>query len=76
MIEHDDRAARMLEGREHIAEFTSVNGRLEIEFEGSEADSVALLREMILQDIPIKAFYEHRMDVEDILLKVDARTVS
>ena len=65
-----------LRTREHIAAVTALPGRLEIDFAGQEADSAELLRALVDRGAPVRAFYETRLDVEGILLRVGAREAS
>ncbi len=55
-----------------------VHGRtvLRFEFDGDDADAARLLASLIQRGLPIKAFYERKRGVEDIMLNVGAREVS
>ncbi len=73
------------EWRSHVARVESsdgvssveLNGRgVEFDFGGSEADATALLKQLVIDGLPISAFFERRVGVEDILLHVGAKEVS
>lgn len=49
---------------------------LELMFAGDERDAAALLAVLIHRGLPIKAFYERKRGVEDIMLQVGAKEVS
>lgn len=49
---------------------------LEFDFHGDDADAAELLTTLIHQGLPVKAFYERKRGVEDIMLRVGAREVS
>ncbi len=61
---------------EGVSGVIEVDGRFEFDFEGSDQRVAELLRFLIQEKAPVKAFYERKMGVEDILLKVGARMVS
>lgn len=45
-------------------------------FHGSDEDVAELLRQLVHENVPMKAFYERRMGLEDILQQVGAKEVS
>ncbi len=51
-------------------------GRIALNFDGTDAEAAELLRELVRREVPVKAFYERKMDVEEILLQVGAEEVS
>jgi ABC-2 type transport system ATP-binding protein len=59
-----------------VSDVIQADGRIEFDFDGDEAQVVELLRQMIAGEIPVQAFYEDRMGVEDIMLKIGAKEVS
>ncbi|MEM1027696.1 MAG: ABC transporter ATP-binding protein [Planctomycetota bacterium] len=49
---------------------------LEFEFQGDDREAAELLSALIHHGLPVKAFYERKRGVEDVMLKVGAREVS
>ena len=76
VIETDPRAVDVALAFARVTEAVSVDHRLEIVFEGDGADAAELLAHLVREKITVKAFYESRMNVEDIMLKVGADEVS
>jgi len=68
--------------REGLAEWSGVESvsatdhTLDLEFVGDDRDASALLAAMVGRGVPIKAFYEKKRGVEDIMLEVGAKEVS
>ena len=61
---------------EHVLAVEGVDGRIEIDFSGDHDASADLLARLVGQGVRVRAFYERRMDMEDILLKIGAKEVS
>ena len=50
--------------------------RIRFGFQGSDDELAALLRALVLAELPVLSFHEERMNLEDIVMKVGAREVS
>lgn len=59
-----------------VSEVEARNGKCEFKFDGSDEDAAALLKRMVEQKLNVKAFYERRQGVEDIMMQIGAREVS
>ena len=66
----------LLKDQPHVNGVETVDGRVEIDFAGDDQQASRLLAQLVRADMPIKAFYERKMDVENIMLRVGAREVS
>ncbi|MCL4211096.1 MAG: ABC transporter ATP-binding protein [Phycisphaeraceae bacterium] len=71
-----DAAIAWLTDRGQVSGLERINGRVEFDFTGTDDDVVELLRLLVATGAPVRGFFEKRMGVEDILLKVGAREVS
>ncbi len=60
----------------HVTAAVSTDHRLEIDFAGGDEDAADLLAHLLRERVPVKAFYEAKTSVEDILMKLDVREVS
>jgi len=77
LIGEQDGHAGWLREQTHVVEvLAETAGRLDVAFAGEEADAAELLRALVTRGAAVRSFYETRLDVEDILLKVGAREVS
>lgn len=71
-----DSAIAWLTERGQVSGLERINGRVEFDFTGTDEDVVELLRLLVASGAPVRGYFEKRMGVEDILLKVGAREVS
>ncbi|MCC6680928.1 MAG: ABC transporter ATP-binding protein [Phycisphaeraceae bacterium] len=71
-----DIAQRLLGERGIVVSVDAAIGRIILEFPGTEAELPGLLAALVTGGVSVKAFYEKKMGVEDILLRVGARRVS
>ena len=65
-----------LSARQEISAAVAKGRRLEFSFAGEEREVATLLASLIGEGLPVRAFYEQRRGVEDVVLKVGAREVS
>lgn len=66
-----------VDGLANEAVGTDITGqKLELIFAGDERDAAQLLAALVNLGLPIKAFYERKLGVEDIMLQVGAKEVS
>lgn len=59
-----------------VTDVTMSDHQLDLAFTGDERDAAALLTVLVQRGLPIKAFYERKRGVEDIMMEVGAREVS
>lgn len=59
-----------------VTDVEHANGRCEFTFAGTDDEAAALLADLVRGGVPVKAFYERKRGVEDIMLQVGAREVS
>jgi ABC-2 type transport system ATP-binding protein len=71
-----DGLAAAMAGWPNVSAAEAVNGQIEVEFDGGEADRAELLAKLVGEGVRVKAFYERRMNVESIMLNIGAREVS
>ena len=76
MIEVHERAMDLVKSHPNTLDATTTDHRIEVAFTGTHSDAADLLSLLVKEDVRVKAFYEKRMDVEGILLKVGAKEVS
>lgn len=76
IVDPAPRTIDWLSAMEKVEEVLRIEDRFEFDFTGTDQDVAELLRFMVQEGAPVKALYERRMGVEDILLKVGAREVS
>ncbi|MEX2214575.1 MAG: ABC transporter ATP-binding protein [Phycisphaeraceae bacterium] len=76
LIEVHERMMEIVKGHPNTLDATTTDHRIEVAFTGTHHDAADLLALLIKESVRVKAFYEKRMDVEGILLKVGAREVS
>lgn len=69
-------AEQILPGRPGVLKVTREDSTLILEFEGDDEDLAGLMTYLIGSGIAVTRFVESRMDVEDIMLSLDARRVS
>lgn len=67
---------KWLNEQDNISGIATKNGRVDFDFQGTDAEAAQLLKKMVTENIPVKSFYERHMGVEDILLKVGAKATS
>ncbi len=71
-----DAAAARIEGREGIANVTTEGDRCEFESTLPDDAAAALLAELVRADIRVRAFFERKRGVEDVMMHVGASEVS
>lgn len=71
-----EQVRRVIDDHHSIANIQSVDGRFEFDFSGDDDAVIELLRQLVQADLGVKAFFERRMGIEDILLSVGAKEVS
>ncbi len=76
LLEDGDRAVESIRARDGVRSLVRNDGRLEVAFDGTDADVATLLTALVRDGIAIKAFYERRPDIEQIMLRVGAREVT
>ncbi len=69
-------AALILRARDQLTNVEAVDGRCDFESTLSDEESAELLIELVHAGIAVKAFYERRRGVEDIMMHVGATEVS
>jgi len=76
-VVHSDRdAAALLRSMEEVVTVDFVKEGIRIDLDGLDRDASRILKRLVEADIPVKGFFEQRMGVEDIFMKVGAREVS
>ncbi len=75
LLQPDERALALFDELEGVSVAERSEERVELDFAGTDAEAVELLRRLVREGLPVKAFHERHMDVEDILLQVGAREV-
>ncbi len=76
LLERPKRDGEWLREHPRVQEVTHERDHITLSFDGDDEEAAALLRQMVERDLPVKAFYERKMDVEDILLQIGAEEVS
>jgi len=76
VMDHLDTAAALLAARGKVTMTDNGHRRLTLEFTGEERELPGVLALLVDSGVPVKAFYERKMGVEDIMLRVGAREVS
>lgn len=69
-------AAAAIRGREGYIDILCVDGRCSFETALPEEDTARLLAELVTAGVLVKAFYERRRGVEDVMMQVGASEVS
>jgi ABC-2 type transport system ATP-binding protein len=69
-------ALAVLRAKPGVGQVTNGQQKLEFEYDGDDVSAALLLTSLIQNGIRVKAYYERRMGVEDILLRVGAKEVS
>lgn len=76
ILSETSKAEACLAGHPHIESCESEGQSVRIRFSGDDEEAADLLAKLIHDGVRVKAFYEDKMDVEDIFLKVGAREVT
>jgi ABC-2 type transport system ATP-binding protein len=76
LLEPGETFAAALHELTGVSAVAALDHRLEVDFIGDERDAAALLARLIQQGLPVRAFYENKRGVEDVMLRVGAREVS
>jgi len=76
LLVFDERAVALIERALKVKQIRVKGSQILVAFEGSTKEAAELLATLIQERIYVKAFYEHKTDIEDIFLKVGAREVS
>ncbi len=74
--EFERHEAGLREVLEPVGEVRVLERGLGVAFAGDERAAAELLRALVDRDLPVTAFYERRMGVEDIVRRIGAREVS
>ncbi len=74
--EFERHEAGLREALEPIGEISVFERGLGVAFAGDDRAAAELLRALVGRDLPVTAFYERRMGVEDIVRRIGAREVS
>ena len=74
--EFERHEADLREVLEPVGEVRLLERGLGVAFAGDERAAAELLRALVGRDLPVTAFYERRMGVEDIVRRIGAREVS
>ncbi len=75
VVEVHERGVLIARTHPHVVNAVSTDHRLEIDFSGGHEDAADLLKLLISEQVRVKAFYEKKFDVEDIMLQVGGREV-
>ena len=59
-----------------VRDVRAANGRLDIDIEGDDTVVTELLARLVRAGAPVRAYYEQKMTMEDIMLQLGAREVS
>ena len=65
-----------LAGSPGVRSYVATDHQFEITFEGDDAEMAGLLQSLVARGVPVRTFTEHRMDVEDIVVRIGAKEVS
>ncbi|MCA9524324.1 MAG: ABC transporter ATP-binding protein [Myxococcales bacterium] len=76
VLERVDEAHALIRNFNGVRACSVEKRELRADFDGDEAAVAELLRALVQQGIPVIAFHEEKMDVEDVFLKVGAKEVS
>jgi ABC-2 type transport system ATP-binding protein len=76
VVEVHEMAVTIAKAQPGVADAVATDHRIEVSFTGGEAEASDLLAALVRERVKVKAFYRHKLNVEDILLKVGAREVS
>ncbi len=75
VIEQHARGIEIARTHPKVLDAITTDHRMEIDFAGGHEDAADLLKLLIAEQVRVKAFYEKKFDVEDILLQVGAKEV-
>jgi len=76
VVDVHERAVDIAKSHPSVLDAVATDHRLEVSFNGGDEQAHELLTLLITEKVRVKAFYKHRLNVEDILLKVGAKEVS
>lgn len=65
---------RALGNDPHVVDFSIVPGGVEIQYGGTTGQQAECLERLIRDGVPIRQFYEHAVDVEDLFLRMTERS--
>jgi len=76
VLRREDRIEPLIKGFPKVLHVACNDREYKVKMDGAEEDSAALLAMLVKNDVSVKSFYEERMDVEDVFLKVGGDEVA
>lgn len=71
----DEKWRRVLHHDPHVGGFSTIPGGVEIQYAGTIGQQVECLDRLVRDGIPIRQFYEHAVDVEELFLRMTERPI-